>query len=114
MLYINDVDREPSCQCQCCLPLRCVCISQTDTDTYTYIYVRAVHTFDPDKEKSMRFLSRVHSRRAPPTVLNLMELEFVKMRERTISELEKSPGIFANFADLSDSRRINSYPVSYK
>lgn len=28
----------------------------------------------------MRFLSWVHSRKAPPTVLSLMELEYVKMR----------------------------------
>lgn len=58
---------------------------------------RAVHTFDPDKGKSMRFLSRVHSRRVPPTVLNLMELEYMKMR--TVSQ--KARGDFPEFSPIS-------------
>lgn len=63
-------------------------IAQTYTDTYVR---RAVHTFDPDKGKSMRFLSRVHSRRASPTVLNLMELEYAKMREDDLAARGEFP-----------------------
>lgn len=70
------------------------CISQIYTDTYVQ---RAVHIFDLDKGKSMRFLSQVHSRRASPTVLNLMELEYAKMREDDLSELEAISQNFRQF-----------------
>lgn len=81
---------------------------------YIYMYSTRVHTFDPDKGKSMQFLSRVHSRRAPPTVLNLMELEYMKMRGRSLLESSRRfPGIFANFANRSENSRINSYLMSH-
>jgi len=49
----------------------------------------------------MRFLSRVHSRGALPTVLNLMELEYARMR----TGLELGAICRAEFsADLADSR----------
>lgn len=69
-------------------------ISQIYTDTYVR---RAVHTFDPVKGKSMRFLSPVHSRRTSPTVLNLMELEYTKMREDDLSKLEAISRNFRQF-----------------
>lgn len=73
--------------------------------TQTHVW-HTVHTFDPDKRKSMRFLSQVHSRRAaPPTVLNLMELEYAKMRE-SISELE---AIFRNFRQFCRSIRKSAH-----
>jgi len=87
VLYINDADREPSRQCQCCLLSGYnvyTCTHVHPTDLHRHTVWRAMHTFDPDKGKSMRFLSRVHSRRASPTVLNLMELEYAKMREDDI------------------------------
>lgn len=82
VLYINDADREPSRQCQCCLPLGC------NVHAYTRTSHRLTQTRMPDvlcipltQIRGSRFLSRVHSHRAPPTVLNLMELEYAKMRE---------------------------------
>jgi len=73
-----------------------------------------VHTFDPDKGTSMRFLSRVHSRWAPPTVLNLMELEYARMRpDLSRCSRRSPPGIFANFTNRSENRSINSHSTSY-
>jgi len=77
--YINHADRQPSVSMLFIIAMMC-------TRTSVHLtHARVVSTFDPDKGKSMRFLSRVHSRGALPTALNLMELECAKMRRRARS-----------------------------